>query len=48
MLNVSAAMGGQFAWSVAEFTEEIKQLGPNPLKNFSREEKQKKRVKLKE
>jgi hypothetical protein len=34
MVNVSAAMGGQFAWSAAEFTEEIKRLGPNPLKNL--------------
>ena len=33
MINVSAAMGGQFAWTAAEFTEEIRQLGPNPLKN---------------
>jgi F420-non-reducing hydrogenase iron-sulfur subunit len=32
MINVSAAMGGQFALSAAEFTEEIKQLGPNPIK----------------
>jgi hypothetical protein len=24
-------MGGQFAWSAAEFTEEIRRLGPNPL-----------------
>jgi len=32
MVNLSAAMGGQFAWSAAEFTEEIKRLGPNPLK----------------
>ena len=32
MINISAAMGGQFAWSAAEFTEEIKQLGQNPLK----------------
>ena len=31
MINVSAAMGGQFAWSAAEFTEEIRRLGPNPL-----------------
>jgi hypothetical protein len=31
MLNVSAAMGGQFAWSAAEFTEEIRRMGPNPL-----------------
>jgi hypothetical protein len=33
MINVSSAMGGQFAWSAAEFTEEIRQLGPNPLRN---------------
>ena len=32
MINISAAMGGQFAWSAAEFTEEIRRLGPNPLK----------------
>jgi F420-non-reducing hydrogenase iron-sulfur subunit len=31
MINISAAMGGQFAWSAAELTEEIRQLGPNPL-----------------
>jgi hypothetical protein len=33
MINVSAAMGGQFAWSAAEYTEEIKRLGPNPIKD---------------
>lgn len=33
MINISAAMGGQFAWSAAEFTEEIRRLGPNPLNN---------------
>ena len=32
MINVSAAMGGQFAWSAAEMTEEIRRMGPNPLK----------------
>ena len=31
MINVSSAMGGQFAWSAAEMTEEIKRIGPNPL-----------------
>ena len=31
MINISSAMGGQFAWSAAELTEEIRQLGPNPL-----------------
>jgi hypothetical protein len=33
MINVSSAMGGQFAWSAAEMTEEIKRLGPNPLRS---------------
>ncbi len=33
MINLSSAMGGQFAFSIAELTEEIKQLGPNPLNN---------------
>jgi hypothetical protein len=32
MLNVSAAMGGQFAFAAAEMTAEIKRIGPNPLK----------------
>jgi coenzyme F420-reducing hydrogenase delta subunit len=32
MINVSAAMGGQFAWSAAELTEEIRRIGPNPLR----------------
>ena len=31
MINVSAAMGSQFAKSSVEFTETIKELGPNPL-----------------
>jgi F420-non-reducing hydrogenase iron-sulfur subunit len=38
MINLSAAMGGQFAWSAAELTEEIRRLGPNPLKPESRED----------
>ena len=33
MINVSAAMAGQFAWSAAELTEEIRQMGPNPLRD---------------
>jgi len=33
MINVSSAMGGQFAWSAAELTEEIRRMGPNPLRN---------------
>jgi coenzyme F420-reducing hydrogenase delta subunit len=32
MINVSSAMGGQFALSAAEMTEEIQRMGPNPLK----------------
>ena len=32
MINISSAMGGQFAWSAAELTEEIRQMGSNPLK----------------
>ncbi len=31
MVNLSAAMGGQFAWTTAEMTAEIKGIGPNPL-----------------
>jgi len=38
MVNVSSAMGGQFAWSAAELTEEIRRLGPNPLKQEEGEE----------
>jgi hypothetical protein len=37
MINLSSAMGGQFAFSVAELTAEIKQMGPNPLKAGSGE-----------
>jgi len=33
MINLSSAMGAQFAFSAAELTAEIKQLGPNPLRN---------------
>jgi coenzyme F420-reducing hydrogenase delta subunit len=38
MINISAAMGGQFAWSAAELTEEIKQMGSNPLKQNGKEQ----------
>ncbi len=31
MMNISAAMGAQFAFAAAEMTAEIKSLGPNPL-----------------
>jgi coenzyme F420-reducing hydrogenase delta subunit len=37
MINISSAMGGQFAWSAAELTEEIKQMGPNPLRKNGKE-----------
>jgi coenzyme F420-reducing hydrogenase delta subunit len=33
MINLSSAMGSQFALSAAEFTDEIIQMGPNPLKS---------------
>lgn len=32
MINVSAAMAGEFAFSAAEIAAEIHRLGPNPLK----------------
>jgi coenzyme F420-reducing hydrogenase delta subunit len=32
MVNMSAAMGGQFAWTASEMTAEIQGIGPNPLK----------------
>jgi len=32
MVNISSAMGGQFASSATGLTEEIRQIGPNPLK----------------
>jgi len=31
MINLSSAMGGQFAFAAAELTAEIQRLGPNPL-----------------
>jgi hypothetical protein len=32
MINVSAAMAGEFTFAAAEITSEIKGLGPNPLR----------------
>ena len=32
MINVSAAMGGQFAFAAAELTSEIENLGPSPFR----------------
>jgi coenzyme F420-reducing hydrogenase delta subunit len=37
MINISAAMGVKFASSATEFTEEIKQMGPNPIKQDATE-----------
>ncbi len=33
MVTMSAGMGGRFAQTASEFTEKIRQLGPNPIKN---------------
>jgi len=35
MINLSSAMGGQFAFAAAEMTAEIKQLGPSRLRKES-------------
>jgi coenzyme F420-reducing hydrogenase delta subunit len=32
MINLSSAMAGQFAFAAAEITAEIRNLGPNPLR----------------
>jgi len=31
MVNLSSAMGAQFAQTVTEMTEKVRELGPNPL-----------------
>jgi len=36
MINISSAMGGQFAFAAAEMTAEVKQLGPSPLRGAAR------------
>jgi hypothetical protein len=33
MINISAAMAGEFAFATAEISAEIKRLGPNPLRS---------------
>jgi F420-non-reducing hydrogenase iron-sulfur subunit len=33
MVNLSSAMGAQFAQAVTEMTEKVRELGPNPLNN---------------
>ena len=35
MMNLSAAMGAQFAFTAAELTADIKKIGPNPLRESS-------------
>jgi len=35
MINISSAMGGQFAFAAAEMTAEIKQLGQSPLRRHT-------------
>jgi coenzyme F420-reducing hydrogenase delta subunit len=37
MINISAAMGSQFALAAAELTEEIQRMGPNPIKRDGEE-----------
>jgi coenzyme F420-reducing hydrogenase delta subunit len=32
MINISAAMAGEFTFAAAEITAEIQRLGPNPLR----------------
>ena len=32
MINISAAMAGQFAFAAAEMTAEIERIGPNPIR----------------
>jgi hypothetical protein len=34
MTNLSAAMGAKFAETATHFTDEIRSLGPNPLKGI--------------
>jgi coenzyme F420-reducing hydrogenase delta subunit len=40
MINVSSAMGGQFAASASQITDLITKLGPNPLKRPDSHEEQ--------
>jgi F420-non-reducing hydrogenase iron-sulfur subunit len=38
MVNLSAAMGGQFAIEASEMAEQVTALGPNPLRNHEESE----------
>jgi len=40
MVNLSAAMGAQFAEVVTEMTEKVRGLGPNPLRDARHETRQ--------
>lgn len=48
MINISSAMGGQFAWSAAEFTEEIRRLGPSPMREINHEDNEAESEKIKQ
>ncbi len=39
MVNLSSAMGSQFAIATTEMFDEIKEIGPNPLKGNGAEQK---------
>jgi len=41
MINMSAGMGEFFARTALEFTQKIKQLGPNPIKRINIDKNQK-------
>ena len=38
MINISSAMGGQFADAATEMTEQMTKLGPSPLRETEDEE----------
>jgi hypothetical protein len=48
MINVSAAMAGEFAFSAAEITAEIRQMGPNPLRTNGVQSQQRNHAKAEE
>jgi F420-non-reducing hydrogenase iron-sulfur subunit len=43
MINLSAAMAGEFTFAAAEITSEIKALGPSPLRDFGENGREPKR-----
>jgi F420-non-reducing hydrogenase iron-sulfur subunit len=44
MINMSAGMGERFARTAGEFTEKIRQLGPNPVKNNAEQQNRQKAI----